>query len=100
MFCLSLARVLISRTKDKVQGHQGQNALCTAITPRQRRNGIRLLQIMSCTCRSHNSVAAGVISAACVRSMFGKTSLALVFLASVSVAFEGQGHRLKFSVTV
>ena len=36
-----------------------KNALCTVITPRQRRNGTRSLQIMSRTSRRHHSVAAG-----------------------------------------
>jgi len=57
-----------------------KNALCTAIAPPQRRNGARWLQITSRTSRRHHSIASGVISAACVRALFGKTSLALVSL--------------------
>jgi len=79
---LSLARTSLNV---KVNGQrsrspQGQKTRCAL---RQRANGMRSLQTTSRSSGRDHSVAAGggaVISAACVRFMFGKTSLALVFI--------------------
>jgi len=80
---LSLARMSF---KVKVKGERSRspetkNALGAAVTPRQRMNGIRSLQTaytaaVDATIRS----LTGVISGACVRCMFRKTSLALVLV--------------------
>jgi len=53
---------LVPRSHDfECQGHQGQKVHCalTPITPGQRRNGMRWLQITSCSSRRDHSVAAG-----------------------------------------
>jgi len=69
-----------SRVKD--QGYQGQKVLCTPITP----GSVRMVRAR---CKQRHSTAdgtipslPGVILAACVRFMFGKTSLAVVFCLS------------------
>jgi len=49
------------------------------LSRRQRRNGTRSLQTMLRTSRWAIPSLPGAISAACVRSIFGKTPLALVF---------------------
>jgi len=76
----SLARMSLN-VKVKGQGHQGQKRDFHSRHPRQQRNGTRLLQMTS---RSGDgtipSLPGGVISAACVRCMVGKTSLALVII--------------------
>ena len=65
--------------RSEVKVTRDKNAFCIPITPRQRRNGMHPLQITSSNGWWDHSFAAGrVISAACVRFMFGKTSLALV----------------------
>ena len=71
----SLAR----KTLDvKVKGQRSRSpqtkTRCALPSPRQRRNGTRSLQITSFSSRQDHSVAAGGISGACVRFMFGKTS--------------------------
>jgi len=76
--CPSLGRVWMSRSTVKGQGHQGQkNALCTpAACERYALAANNVTQQRTGPFRR----CRGVISAACVRFMFGKTSLALVFI--------------------
>jgi len=89
----------ILKFKVKGQGHQGQKHAVHTDHTRQRRNRTRSLQMTSRSSGRHHSVAAGeVISAACVLSMFGKTSLALVirphfisFLCSLLLQTESRG---------
>jgi len=60
-----------------------KNALYTSITPRPRPNGTHSQQMTSRSGKWHHSVSAGgggLFRQPCVRCMFGKTSLALVFL--------------------
>jgi len=74
-----LGQVWMSRSKVKVT--RDKKRAVHSHNPRQQQNGTCLLQITSCSSRRHHSVAAGrrVISAACVRFMFRKTSLARVW---------------------
>jgi len=62
--------------RSKVNVTRDKNALCTPITPRQRRNGTanNVMQQQTGPLRR----CRGMISAAYVRFLFGKTSLALV----------------------
>jgi len=74
-----LGRVWMSRSKIKVI--RNKKHAVHSHYPQQRRNGTSWLQTTSCSSRWHHSVAAGgVISVACMRFMFGKTSLALVLI--------------------
>ena len=89
------------KAKDQCSRSSGtKNNLCTPITPQQRRNGTRSLQITLFSSRRQHSVAAGgMISVACVRFMFDKTSLALVFFVCASnisgtAAPNSQGRRV------
>jgi len=74
----------MSRSKVKGQDHQGQDALCTPITPNSER--------MEHACCKYRHAAAdgtipslpGVISAACVRFVFRKTSSVLLLSPLVS----------------
>jgi len=66
----SLGRVWMSMSKVKGQGHQGQKRAENSHYPRQRRNGpICCMQRVTMHCQRGT----------CVRFMFGKTYLALVF---------------------
>ena len=47
----SLGRILKSGSRVKGQGHQGQKRAVHSHHPRQRRNGMRLLQVTSCSSR-------------------------------------------------
>ena len=69
----------MSQPKVKGQGHQRQKRAVHSHHPRQRRNGTRWLQITSRSSRPIIPLLPVVISSGCVRSMFGKTSLALIF---------------------
>ena len=65
----------MSRSNVKGQGHQGQkNALSAPVTPRQHTNGKQRASAADGTISSLPGVTLG----ACVRCMFGKTSLAIV----------------------
>ena len=69
-------------SRSKVKATRDKNALCTPITAGSDGMDRARCKLTSRDSRLDHSVAAGeevgVISAACVRFMFGKTSLALV----------------------
>jgi len=71
----SLTRTSLN-IKVKGQGHQGQKRARHSRHPRQRGNGTRSLQMTSRSSGRRHSVAPWVISAACVRLVFGKSSSA------------------------
>jgi len=73
----SLARWNLN-ARVKGQGHGTKNVLCTPITPAAPKwNAFATNNVMQQQTRPFRR-SCGVISAACVRFMFGKTSLALV----------------------
>jgi len=72
VFGPSLERVWMSRSP-------GTKRAVYSYHPRQRRNGTCWLQITLCSSRRDHFVAAGGDFGCCVRFIFGKTSLALVF---------------------
>ena len=74
-----LARTRLNvKVKGQGQGHQGQKRAVHCYHPRQRRNGTRSLQsyVMQ-QLQTYGTIPSlpGVISAACVRFLFGNTSL-------------------------
>jgi len=71
VFGPSLGRVWMSRSNVKVT--RDKKRAVHSYHPRQRRNGTRSLQITSCCSRQDRS-------AACARFMFGKTTLAPVYI--------------------
>jgi len=81
--------------KVKGQGHPGQKRAVDSHHP-PAPNGTRSLQITSYSSRRDRSVAAGGwLRAACVRFVFGKTSLALVspfFVVAVNVRADNGWH--------
>ena len=91
----SLGWIWMSRSKVKGQVTRDKNALGTAITPgSDRMEGVRCKWCHEAADGTIPSLP-GVISAACVQFMFGKTSLALDFSAfgsSVKVQ-DAQGDR-------
>ena len=88
----SLAQMSLN-VKVKGQGHQRQKVLCTTITPRQRRNGKRSLQITSCARRppvSLTSVRRDLLLSAIVRLLLPARDSGTVYLSTSSLPRHSQ----------